>query len=446
WREEHRAQNGLGLLDQVFGATTWAVLSAPLKIHEDFYGFDYDAFAQITIYSSIRNSSVHIINRHKQDPHFTKHDPLNIVTGRPLSHPQSAPVGEDILFGSTMSLTQGFPVISKRTKRGVNLAILEQNTKGGIKGRHIKFDVRDDYYAPLHARNNIDDFLKRGIDLILYPVGSGTLKAYVDLVKQQDIVVIFPVTGNSDFADPALKGILNLTAMNVEEISAHINFFTSHQTVRKFAFLFQEDEYGQATLNAAHRLLQSKGITKWVDVPYVRGAIDFNQQIDKIKKSNVEAIGFLCTPEVAQEFIRRINLQALNNKMLFGLSTLTSTTFKSFVEKRGIPFYFSSRVPNPEASTLPVVQEYRELMDRDYYNYDNASLEGYLGTRLLLDVLLTMEGVIDKKTVTAAIESINHKSFGGLNLSYKSSDRSLNMSVWLHAPNQQWLEIPDTSQ
>jgi branched-chain amino acid transport system substrate-binding protein len=446
WREEHRAQNGLGLLDQLFGATTWSVLSSPLKIHEDFYEFNYDAFAQITIYSSIRNSSIQIINRHKQDPHFIKQEPFNIVTGRPLSHAQPAPVGKDIVFGSTMSLTQGLPVISKRTKRGVNLAILEQNVKGGIGGRHIKFDVRDDYYAPLYASNNIEDFLKRGIDLILYPVGSGTLKAYINLVKQHEIAVIFPVTGNSDFGDPSLKGMLNLTAMNIEEIKAHINFFTTHQTVKSFAFFFQEDEYGRATLDAAHTLLKSKGITKWVDVPYVRGSVDFKPQIAKIKKSNVEAIGLLCTPEAAQEFIRRINLEALNNKILFGLSTLTSTAFKSFIEKKGIPFYFSSRVPNPETSILPIVQEYRELMNRDYYNYDNASLEGYLGTRFLLDILLGMPGVIDKKTIVAGIEGAGRRSFGGLNLLYKPTDRSLNMSVWLEGPNGQWLEIPDKMQ
>lgn len=444
WREEHRARNGLGLLDQCYGATTWSVLSSPIKIHEDFYGFDCDAVALIKMGNSVRTSSVQVINRHKQDTHFSKQEPYNIVTGRLLSHPQAAPVGKDIVFGSTMPLSQGLPVISKRTRRGVNLAILEQNQKGGIAGRHIKFDVRDDYYAPLHASKNIRDFVSRGIDLILFPVGSATLKSYTDLMMNNDIAVLFPMTGNADFGNSLLKGIVNLTAMNIEEITAHINFLTQNQAVKNFAFLFQEDEYGRETLDTAHRLLKEKGITKWLDLPYVRGTVDFNPQIAKLRKSNIDALGLLCTADAAQEFIRKIDLEFLHNKTLFGLSTLGSIAFKNFIDKKGIHFYFSSRVPDPTSSMLPIAKEYRLLMDRDYYKYDNASFEGYIGTHFLLDIMEKMTGPINKNTLVAEMEKVNHMDLQGLTLTYKPTDRSFNMSVWLEEPNdEKWIEIPD---
>lgn len=447
WRKEHRAINGLGLLDQIYGATTWALFSAPIKVHDMFYHFDWDAFGLIEMGSSVRKSSLRVINRRKQDTQFVKQEPCNILTGRLLSHPQPAPVGQDVVFGSTMPLSQGLPVLSDRTKRGVNLSILEFNKAGGLKGRHIKYDVRNDYYSPLHASKNVKDFISIGVDLFLFPVGSVTLASYVDLIRNHDIAVLFPMTGSSDFGNPLLKGIVNLTAMNIDEITAHIEYLTQNQSVKNFAFLFQEDEYGKETLKTAHAILKSKGINNWLDLPYVRGTVDFSHQIAVLRKSNIDALGLLCTADAAQEFIRQFDLGFLHNKTLFGLSTLGSIAFKNFVEKKGIYFYYSSRVPDPVNSMIPIAKEYRLLMDRDYYKYDNASFEAYIGTTLLLDIMKGMTVPINRYTLIAEIEKIKRTELQGLMLSYKPEDRSFNMSVWLEDPNEEkWIEVPDKIQ
>ncbi|RTL07164.1 hypothetical protein EKK58_03235 [Candidatus Dependentiae bacterium] len=444
WLKEHRAIEGLGLLDQWYGATAWAVFSAPIKVHEYFYGFDYDAFVLLNMGDSVRSSSVQLINKSKKDIRFSKHEPRNLLTGRLLSHPNPAPVGEDIVFGATMPRSQGLPVLSDRTVRGVNLALLEFNQAGGLNGTHIKYDVRNDFYSPFYARKNIKDFVERGIDLFLFPVGSVTLKSYVDLIANHQIAVVFPVTGSADFGDPLLKGIINLTAMHIDEISALIDFLTQSQAVKNFAFLFQEDEYGKETLNIAHALLKEKGITQWLDLPYVRGTVNFSQQIEELRKANIDALCLLCTADGAQEFIRQCDLGFLHNKTLFGLSTLGSIAFKNFVNKKGIYFYYSSRVPDPANSMLPIAKKYRKLMDQDYYVYDNASFEAYIGTRFLLDIMQNMNEPINKYSLIAEMEKIMHKNFEGLSLTYKKNDRSFNISVWLEDPNNDnWIEVPD---
>ena len=64
WMKEHRAKEGLGLLDQIFGITTWAILSSPISAHREFYNFSYDAFATITVNpTNIRWSTITINNR-----------------------------------------------------------------------------------------------------------------------------------------------------------------------------------------------------------------------------------------------------------------------------------------------------------------------------------------------------------------------------------------------
>jgi ABC-type branched-subunit amino acid transport system substrate-binding protein len=447
WRQEHCAQDGLGQLEQEAGATTWAIISSPIITHQKISRILNDAFGCVTLHSSVRTSTIQLINKYFDHGDFVKHEECNLFTGRLVSHPHAQARGNDLIIGSTMPLSQGFPVISKAVKHGASLAVLEQNQIGGIHGRQVRLDVRDDYYFPLTARSNVEDFMKRNIDFIAMPVGSPTLKAYLDFVEEGKLAVIFPITGDTAFADPSLTHLASLTAMHTEEVTALVNYFTRNQVVKNFAFVYQEDEYGKDTLELAHSLLEKKGIVKWIDIPCSRGSIEFGKQVEKIKESTVDAICFLCTAEAGQEFIRKFDVEYLNSKVLFGLSTLTSNAFKSFIEKRGVRFYFSSRVPNAKTSMLPIVKEYRRLMNTHYYGYDNFSLESYIGMKLLLTLLQQLPEHFTKEDVLKSIEKLHKYKFEGFVLSFKQSDRSLDMSVWINkGEDVEWLEVVDPSK
>lgn len=442
WKEGHCAINGLGMLSQIFGATTWAVFSAPIQVHQAYYNFVYHAFAKISLNTSLRNSTVACINQHKDKNDFVQQEELNLVTGRSVLAGGHEAVGNDILLGSTMPLIEGLPVVSHRTKQGISIAVNEKNMKGGIAGRHIKFDVRNDNYVPFIARGNIEDLRRRGVEFIFAPVGSATLNAYVDLVVKKDIAVIFPITGNPFFSSSELQNIVNLTAMYTQEIGALIRFLLKNQSVKNFAFIYQEDEYSKETLDKAHEVLVTAGISDYTVIPYVRGAIDLKNQIEKLNSSNIDALGFLCTPQVAQEFIRKVGVESLKNKVLFGLSTLTSSAFKQFLKQKGLVLFFTSRVPNVFSSGWAIAAEYRALMERFSYPLDTTSLEGYLGARLFFNVLEKNNTSVNSNNLLDLFQKMQNVDFGAMNISFDRAENSFNLPLWIGATNQnQWIEI-----
>src|SRR5690606_38253998 len=49
WHKSNQIKNGLGLLDQDQGATTWAVLSSPIEVNQTYLNFHNDTFARVVV-------------------------------------------------------------------------------------------------------------------------------------------------------------------------------------------------------------------------------------------------------------------------------------------------------------------------------------------------------------------------------------------------------------
>lgn len=442
WIKENRTLSGLGLLDQSYGITNWAINSAPTELNRVYYDFFNDAFVELALAPNIDHSTLTLYNRSVEttDP-FEKQIPVNIVTGRPTTMNPSIPTGDDILLGSTVSLTQGIPIVGERIKQGISLAVNAQNRKGGINGRHIRLDIRDDAYMPSLAKQNIISFMKKNTRMIIAPLGDGTLAAYKEYVENKDIIVLFPVAGGPQFRNQKYKGIAHIAASYADGVTEMVNHVIDEHATTHFAFFYQNDDYGIGPVTAAHNALKARGITKWINIPYTRGQINFSKEAELLKQAQVGAIGFFSTSHATQEFIRQVQLESINNKALFGAFLLGDASFKNFVSTHGLSIMLGSRVPNPYISTFPVIQEYRDVFKKHYYPYSVFSLEAYIATRLTITLLNSLKGEITKDSLMDAIEALKDFEFGGFTYTFDPQSRSVARRIWLTTDDKHpWME------
>jgi branched-chain amino acid transport system substrate-binding protein len=447
WMKEHRSQSGLGLLDQIFGITTWSVLSSPIAAHRELYNFSYDAFAAITINpTNIRRSTITINNRKiiDQEPLFKTEIPFNIITGRSTDLKNSEPIGNDIVIGSSLPLIQGVPIMGQRIKRGVSIAINEQNKKGGIRGQHIRFDARNDNYSPHQTRINIKHFIDKKItDIILCTVGSSAIESIRDYITEKKIALFCPITGDPKILDPSLKGLINLTGSYHNEIYAQIAFLIKEHSVKNFAFLYQIEELSPL-MEIVRKLLPKYGIHQWLELPYSRGNINFSKQITLLKGAQIDAIALFATSQAAEEFIRQVDIESLSTKTLFGYSFLGDEVFRRFKKEKGLPVLLSARVPSPYQSTIEIVKEYRTFMEKNYYPLGTNSLEGYISGKFLIDLMLQCKKEINKENLLAEAEQLKDKKWGGFTLTFHPEDRSIINTIWLETGTQtDWIQVDE---
>lgn len=346
-----------------------------------------------------------------------------------------------------MSLVQGVPMLGRMMKQGLMTRVNKENREqGGIDGRIIRVIVKNDDYYPPKTRDNILEFIERGIDITLLAIGTPTLLSYLDLIKEGKLVALFPVTGAPILYTPEYDRVISFRASYDDEVRALINYIYSEIGDRIFAFLYQNDSYGQGPLESAHKILEKFGIKKWTDIAYTRGSTDMKEEAIKIKEAPYDAFGLFSTAQPTQALFRLMSVDTLVDKNLFAISPLAEESFRQFIKMHNIPIMFGAVVPNPQTSKLEIVEEYRKEMIKNGYRISAYALEGYLATTILIDVMKKINGPINQNSVTDMIKSIKNLDLQGLKLNYNPARSDLAQYVYLEiGENREWVRIEISS-
>jgi len=435
WIEGVHTQTGLILLDQDRASTAWALFSSPVLIHQEKFDFHYDALGLLDLNNPLATSTITLYRQDvKKRNGFVNTGTFNIMSGAQQGTKAfDSPPTKELLIGSTMSLERGVPLMGKYTRLGMLARINQENTQGGVKGHLLRAIIYNDDYLSSLARSNIRTLVNDlGIWLMLLPVGNQTLTAYLDYVSDKKILVLFPVSGDPNLRQNLYNNIIYLTASYDDEGRALIEHMLQEYTVHKFAFFYQDDAYGRGALATAHTILKEHGISTWTDVPYTRGATDFTQQAKLINEIQPDAIGFFSTAQATKNLISNIGIENMVNKQFFGLSFLGTVSFRQFVQQYNIPVVFGSTVPNPNTSQLAIVQEYREAMQKNNRSYyDVFSLQAYMATALLMDILQKIDPPFTQEKIVKQLEAVKNYNFKGITLNFNPRSRSLMQEVWI---------------
>lgn len=343
----------------------------------------------------------------------------------------AAPEKHTITLGSSLDLSKSAKGLGIPFKTGMSLKMHAQNREGGIHGKRAQIIFLDDAYLPSRAEKNIETLLN--VDhtpFILAPVGSPTLAAYLNLVEQKKILVLFPQSGSLLFRKPELTHIINFRASFYDEGRLLTEFVLTKYRPKTFAFFFQDDEFGTSILEGAREGLKGKNSTA-TEVRYQANTTNFQSAADKIKEANPDAIGFFGTGPAVLQLIRDLGIEFLAQKVLFAVSSVGDTATLKVLKERGISLILGQVVPDPITSTLPIVKEYRKEANKLGIKEDVFSLESYITTSLTFDAMNKVTEPITMQKLIDHFEKLDNYSYKGLTLSFNPAHRSLAQYLWI---------------
>ncbi len=468
---------GLRYLGRERGVNTFAVLSSPIGSHRLLYEFFYDAFAVIETTSGESDWRIAIYNQDVRSKlGFSNSKVYNIFSGIEISgkktsnfelkehedkaleaevkavQPKLHDLKKDIIppkpevkpkefkLGTTLDLSQSVRGIGSAYKEGMLLAIDEINNDGGVNGIQLKLEVLDDGFEAKKARQNVQELLKRNIDVLVLPLGGETLESYIDLVREEKVLVLFPATGVLKFREPELRYIINYRLSNKATSQAITEYVLKSIGSQKIAFLYRDDSLGKNSLAGAIKALNSQGITEWIDLPFTPGAQDFQEQISTLREKNFTGLGFFALGSCVKNFIRSSNDDVLLNKTLFGNDPLTEQSFQNFATEKGLTIAVPYQVPNPKASEIQIVQEYIKAAKSKMLGLNPFALEGYIAIRLLSNVLKKNKYSMTKDEIVAAFGSLRNYDFNGITLRFDPQNRTLVHPLWIADGKAEWKE------
>jgi len=305
---------------------------------------------------------------------------------------------EQIKIGAILPLTGDAALYGDSLKKGIDLALTQINSKGGIKGKPVTVIYEDSKALPadgVAAFQKLVD-VNRVIAVIGDAVSSVTL-AFAPIAEKNRVVVLSPLS-----SAPALTNAGDFIFRNVPsdlyggKVAAY--FSAKDQGWKKLAILYINNDFGVGLKRVFSENVESIGSKIVAGEAYEPGGRDFRTQLLKIRETDPEAIFIVGYREVPQILVQAKEI-GLKTKFL-GTGLLEDPNVIKVAKEAAEGIYFTQLQYHASSNDL-LVKAFVGAFTKKYNTKpDIIAAYGYDAMELLSFAIeksnLTSEGIRDQ--------------------------------------------------
>lgn len=207
---------------------------------------------------------------------------------------------DSITIGATAPLS-GSAAAYATLYKGANAYFQYVNSKGGVNGRKINYQVLDDQYLPANTPAKARQLVEENkVFLTFYDLGTPTNLAVRDYYNSVKVPQLFVATGASTWGAnySQFPWTLGWQPDYITEGKIYGKYILDNMPNAKMAILLQNDDYGKDYLNGIMKGLGSKASSIIIDqATYNAGdPTDMSSQVNKLKASGADTFYVVATP------------------------------------------------------------------------------------------------------------------------------------------------------
>lgn len=293
------------------------------------------------------------------------------------------------------------------TKFGVDLYFKAVNDAGGIHGRKVRTVYYDDGYKPQEAVANTKKLVEQDkVFAIIAPQGTPPVVATLEYLEANKVPLLFPFQGS-----PVTRGrkyAFNGMLLYDRQARMMIEYLAGPRKYKKFAALYQDDEYGKAFLTAFEKHLAPLGLKLAAAESVKRGVTDVSAQMAKLQAAKPEALFIVLTPGPGAQALKERQKIGWADVVMVSSGPLTDERYLALAGDAAEGVEGLSLWPDPVASDLPAMRRYREQMQKYFpKNEPNRySISGYFAAMLFTEGARRAGKNLTRDSLIAALESI----------------------------------------
>ncbi len=321
---------------------------------------------------------------------------------------------DEILIGSSLVLSGHAEYLGIQTLRGALSYINYINEQGGVFGRKIKVSVLDDAYDPSRCLVNTQKLIvdKQVFALFCY-VGTPTTVKILPLVQQAEIPLVGMFTGANALRTPFNKYVINVRPSYYQETAAAVEHLVGELGLKRIAVFYQYDTYGFDGLTGTELALKKYNLAPVARGSYIRGTTNIQDGLNKIIRSNAQAVVMIGTYKPCARFILEARKKNFD-PIFYNVSFVGGDELARLLHNDNSAQVILSQVaPSPTLSPHDQGTDgdpgYVELLKR-YFPGDSPNsigLEGFFNAKVLVSGLRKAGYHLTRKKFIHAIESIH---------------------------------------
>lgn len=197
----------------------------------------------------------------------------------------------EIVLGTLLDLSGPINFWGLPVKTGMELAVDEINSAGGIHGRKLRLVIEDMGYDPKKAVLATQKLLTNDrIFAMVGSMGTVTSAATMPLVLRRGVPHLFPITPAEMFAVPLDRLKFAYFAPYYDDIRTSLKHLLATRRYSRIGVLYQDDELGAEILRATQDQLAESGLKPVATTSFKRGATDFSSQVARLKTDGADLV------------------------------------------------------------------------------------------------------------------------------------------------------------
>jgi len=337
----------------------------------------------------------------------------------------AAPANAQLLIGQTTGVTGNSALNVAETTLGTRLWIDAVNARGGVNGSLIEIRTLDDQGTSKQAAANAKTLIERDQVLALFMIrGTPQNEAVMPLLDRYDIASIAPSSGAMLLSMPVNRHVFNVRNSYQAEAERAVEQLASMGSTR-IAVLKTDDAFGDDSLAGATR-----GFSKMrLEPVFVQGFDKADPKFDgvaaRLARSNAQAVVVLGSVSSVVKATRAIRA-AGNSATVVTLSNNASEGLIHELGELARGVIVTQVFPGENEITLPMIRDATRLLQLREAGArpSPAMIEGFAAARVLVEALRRAGPHPTRRSVLAALDSMDDFDLGGLKVHYRESDHS----------------------
>jgi len=327
---------------------------------------------------------------------------------------------EQIVLGHSGALSGPLQDLGTEVLRGAQLYFDALNARGGVHGRSVKLQPKDDGYDPQRTLQNVNAYVENEDVFALFGVfGTPNNEAIIPVAVKAGLPMVGPYTGALSIRKRELRGLFNIRASYADEMEKLVEHLHA-LNIRRLAIAHQDNAFGREVLAAAQQALARRGLKPMIVVSVKNDASDAADAAGKIaaleEMPQAVLLGLAGKPTV--ETIRHLN-QKQRGLALYAPSVLAAPSNLRTLGKDATGITVTQIVPFPRNTTIPVVREYQAVATAaGEKEYSHLVLEGFINAKVTAEGLRRAGRNLTRAGFVAAMEGMKPFDVGGMEVSF----------------------------
>lgn len=328
-----------------------------------------------------------------------------------------------ISLGCSIALSGPLGAAGTEQVEGMKAAFAELNRAGGLYGREIRMEIKDDAYVASRTLKNVSEMVEaQSIFALISPLGTANTAAILSLIESKGLPTVGPVTGAPSLRTAEQRHVFFLRPSYRDE-TVRLVKQVADMGLKRIAVVYLDNAFGKEVLKDMSKALEAAGVERAGEFSLAVDGKNAAELADKVAADRPGAVLLATTGTANTAFVLafRARVPAVP---LAGLSVtvISSELPKIATATRGLALV--QVFPDASSQKSNVVRKFQSTMkaagSAPAQVISGSCLEGWLNAQVMIEGLKNAGREPTRERLRAGLASIRSLSFDDFQVGFGS--------------------------